>query len=193
MTAFAGMVLTGCSADGPATPDSPSATPSEGAKTGASEQQARVTVRVSGAENYRWEGRQLLRFLREGALGESVNLLSVGAVLPQALDDPRDRFRWAFDLINQYADKPGSYTLERDTGTSEVSSNILLISMRVKDGSKSAVFDWADVERFVEYTELQEPCVVEVGPEATSGTLSCPAVADAKSGQVVAIEAEWEW
>jgi hypothetical protein len=149
---------------------------------------SKVRVEVAGAHQFVWEGEQFVHFTRAGAPGRSVNLLSAGFESPQPLDeDPRQRFRWAFDL-REYADAPGTFSLSGVVGGE--GSSAFVIIMRVTDGSKPAVHDWDEVELFEQYQRLEEPCSLELGEQHRSGELRCPALAE-EGGKTVSLRVTW--
>lgn len=150
---------------------------------------AQVRVEVSGAHTFVWEGKQDILFTRAGRPGNAVNLLSGGFENPQPLDeDPRNRFRWAFDL-REYQDAPGSFNLDGVVGGA--GSSAFVIVMRVLDGSKLAVHDWAEVELFEQYQRLDQPCTLEVGAGHRSGVLRCPALAEAEAEKTLSLSVTW--
>lgn len=163
-----------------------------------------VTVSMTGARALDWEGVQRVHLTRAGGPTRDVNLLTAGFAEPQILPrDPRIRFRWAFDLLNQYADEPATFTIDpipaapsppagAEPAAAPVASNVYLTYMQVAEGSKEkeAVFDWDEVEVYEEYNRLAQPCTVQVADEARSGTLRCPALR-AENGQIVSLTVSW--
>lgn len=152
---------------------------------------AEVTVEGTGAVPFRWEGHQTVHLIRVGRPGMDVNLLSASVELTEQLPEDRAaRFRWGFDLFNVYADRPGTFTFD-GTESAAVKSGVLFVWMRVKDASKEAVFDESELEYLENFTQLRNPCTVEVGEGERTGALRCPEVAN-EDGEVAGFEVRWQ-
>lgn len=153
---------------------------------------AMVKAEGTGAAPFRWEGEQVVSLIRVGDPELSVNIVSAQVRDPQQLtDDPAARFRWGFDLFGDYDDEPGDYTFDGSPTPNGKRSAALLVWMRVKDGSKPAVFSMDEVEFMENFTELREPCTVTLGPLERTGALRCPAVAN-ENGEVAGFTVSWE-
>lgn len=147
---------------------------------------ASVRVHVSGAHDFVWEGSHEVGFVR---MKGDVNFLSGGFEGPQALaEDPRVRFRWAFDLVNQYHDEPSELTIDAPA-PGQTASSAYFTYMEVRDGSKHAVFDWDEVEVYQEFKQV-ETCVLQLGTELQNGELRCPRLRE-DGGQEVAVTIRW--
>ncbi|HWH32314.1 MAG TPA: hypothetical protein VNU01_06545 [Egibacteraceae bacterium] len=156
---------------------------------------AKVHAEGTGAAPFTWDGEQEVVLTRVGGPDIDVNLLSAGFAVPEIVtDDPAHRFRWAFDLLNAYEDQPGTFQITADPVNAQgLKSKAFLIWMKVKDEhkDKEAVFEMDEVEYLKEFNQLQEPCTVEVGPNESSGTLTCTALATAE-GEVAGLTVTWE-
>lgn len=148
-----------------------------------------VRMEVTGDETFTWEGEREVLVTRVGGPDLDVNLYSAGFQAPQQLEDPQNRFRWAFDLLNAY-DGPGTYEIESTPGG--ITSTAFLIYMRVvaDKAAEEAVFEWEDVELYKEYRELVQPCALVVEDDAVSGSLTCPELAT-EDGETVAMSVSW--
>lgn len=151
---------------------------------------ARVSIAVDGAVSFAWEGVEEVQVTRVGAPGLSVNLLSVGFLLPKKLDDPQNRFRWALDLVDTY-EGPGSYQIDPAPDAQGFKDLAFLIYMRVFDGEADTVYSMDEVETYQEFREIRQPCALEVGEGARAGTLSCPELAT-EDGEAVRMTVSWE-
>lgn len=154
---------------------------------------AKVHAEGTGAAVFTWDGEQEITLTRVGGPDIDVNLLSAGFKEPEIVtSDPSLRFRWAFDLLSGYEDKPGTFQLTGDAVNAQgLKNQAFLIWIKVKDPSKKAVFDMADVEFLKEFREIKEPCTVVVGENESTGSLTCPALAS-KDGEVAGITVTWE-
>lgn len=154
---------------------------------------ARVRAEGTGAAVFTWEGEQEIVLTRVGGPNIQVNLLSAGFATPEILPHDRaHRFRWAFDLLNAYEDQPGTFDITGEALNAQgLKSQVFLIWMKVKDPSKDAVFDMAEVEFLKRFDQLQKPCTVEVGENESTGTLRCPALATVE-GEVAGLTVTWE-
>jgi len=166
----------------------------------------RVSVTLAGTRTLAWTGEQTVHITRAGGPGRSVNLLTAGFMEPEILpDDPRTRFRWAFDLINQYADAPGTFTIHKPAEATAApgqsaapaapaaSSAVYLTYMHVKDSAKSKpeILDWEEVEIYEEYRLGDQPCTVEIGASNRTGKLHCPELAGVEHGGKVSLDVQW--
>lgn len=192
------VLVAGCGGNGsgeaePEESPSPSESASESGVDQSRKFQAKVHAEGTGAAEFTWDGQQEIVLTRVGGPDIDVNLLSAGFTMPQVLDSDRAfRFRWAFDLLNAYEDKPATFEITGDAVNAQgLKSSAFLIWMKVKDPSKDVVFDMAEVDFLKEFKELKEPCTVEVGENESTGTLRCPALA-AKDGEVAGLTVTWE-
>lgn len=193
------LVLSGCSSapavtteGGTPTPAStdPAASDTPSFADEQRDEPSRVTVEVTGDVAFTWEAEEMVTVTHVGGPEIPVNLLSAGFLEPKRLDDPQNRFRWAFDLIGAY-DGPGTYEFDGEADNQGIRSVAFLIYMRVEDGEAEAVFDMDEVESLKEYREIVRPCTLEVGEEERSGTLTCPELAT-EDGETVAMTVHWE-
>lgn len=192
-----GLLLAGCGGGKPAV--TPSPTVSEDASPAKSDVDksrkfvARVTAVGTGAAAFTWEGEQEIILTRVGKQGLDVNLLSAGFAIPEVVDNDRSlRFRWAFDLLNAYADEPGTFTIDgAPQGQQGLRSSAFLIFMKVKDPSKDEVFDMKEVEFLKEFNVMKQACTVEVGEGEKTGKLTCPELAT-KEGESAGLTVSWE-
>ena len=193
------LMLVGCGGGKPADPPSETASPTEDASPAKSDVDksrkfvARVTAVGTGAAVFDWEGEQEIILTRVGKSGMDVNLLSAGFALPEIVTSDRSlRFRWAFDLLNAYADQPATFTIDGvPEGQQGLRSSAFLIFMKVKDPSKDAVFDMKDVDFLKEFNQVKQPCTLEVGAGEKTGTLTCPELAT-KDGESAGLTVTWE-
>jgi len=189
----------GCSGDGSAVVDSEQVSAESRAVIEEHSSQRPVSMRVrvesTGAAQFTWEGVRDVLLTRTGESGSEVNLLSVGFDTPEALPErPTDRFRWGIDLLSAYEDKPGTFTITSDPVTSQGIKNVVLfIWMRVvgDKASEAAVFDWEDVVFLERFEEIRQPCTLQVGEQALSGSVTCPELAT-KGGLVSAVTITWQ-
>lgn len=153
---------------------------------------ADITVDVSGAAAFHWQGEDIIVHSRIGKHGAPVNLLSAGVRFPTPTDaGRRDRFRWAFDYVGGYRDEPGTYQFTGDPVNAQgLASNAFLIFLRAKDPTAEAVYDMDEVEFLKEFRETRKPCTLEVGELERTGTLDCPELATA-DGETVSLRASW--
>lgn len=186
------IMTAGC--DASADPPSASTTADQEAEAGMPTVEhfpAHVRVVVSGARSFTWEGREDVHVTRAGAANESVNLLSVGFLQPVKLEtDPASRFRWAFDLLDEYEDRPGAFTITGATKPGGVQSGAFLTFMRVTDATQDIVHDWRQVELLEDYRGVGQPCTVELSEELAQGSLNCPELTD-EQGNAVRVEVDW--
>lgn len=195
--------LAACVADSGARPpqehNSPTVTPTATADPQDTDRNldfdARVTVSVSGEVAIEWAGKLLVNLSRVGGPGQSANVLTVGTWVPEVVGhDPKTRFRWAFDLINTYNDKPGTFLMPGQPTGGGLRNTMLLLYMRVVDDKQGeqAVFKMEDVEMLREHTQIVEPCILEIiSEDARTGRLDCPALR-AKQGGTVHVNIHWQ-
>lgn len=147
---------------------------------------ADVSVLVSGAHHFEWTGRREIGFVRVEA---DVNFLSAGFEAPQPLnDDPRQRFRWGLDLIDQYHDEPAEIIVAAPAA-GQISSAVYFTYMRVRDGARPTVYDWDEVELYQEYKQVDD-CTLRIGDAYGSGTLHCPRLRE-DGGQEIRLTVDW--
>jgi len=157
---------------------------------------ARVTVTVSGDRSFTWQGTETVTLTRVGGPGLQVNLLSAGFVTPvplngQAKGQRTELFRWGFDVVEDYQDSPGVFTIApTKTEESGIASNVVMLYAKLRRDIDVADQD-DDIEVQQLFDTLPEPCTVEVGPNEATGRLSCPAVED-RQGARISLVAEWE-
>lgn len=195
-----GALLSACSGNAsPAASDSPSPSPTQSEDPDVPRVDfshhfpARVRVEATGAANFVWEGEDKMQITRTGGPQYSVNLLSGGFLAPNILpEEPKNRFRWAFDFLSGYADEPGTFTLTGQPANQQgLSDGSLFIWMRVKDGSKEVVYEESELEFMKHFSVLRQPCTLVVGPDERSGSLHCPEVAT-QEGETVGYRVTWE-
>lgn len=151
--------------------------------------EAHVALSVSGEVAIEWTGKLQVNLSRVGGPGQSANVLTVGTWVPEVVGhDPKTRFRWAFDLINTYNDKPGTFLMPgQPAGGGSLRNTMLLLYMRVVDSKQGdqAVFKMEDVEVMREYSQIAQPCTVEIlSEDARTGRLDCPALRAKEAGAV---------
>lgn len=154
---------------------------------------AEVTVEGFGAAPFKWTGEEVVTIAQLGTATTEVTLLSVGFFAPVRIGDGTERFRWAFDLLNTYRDKPGRFQITGAKDKSGTGNMAFLIHMRVKDHAKQleSIERQEDVVFIKRFDEIREPCVVDVGPGADAGTIDCPALAG-PNGEVAGYRASWK-
>lgn len=190
-------LVAGCARDGGGDEPTPSASPSEEGTESSVDQsrtfRAKVHAEGTGASVFTWDGEQEIVLTRVGGPDIDVNLLSAGFKDPEIVtSDPTLRFRWAFDLLSGYEDKPATFQITADPVNAQgLKNQAFLIWMKVKDPSKKAVFEMEEVEFLKEFREIKEPCTVVVGENESTGSLTCPALATA-DGEVAGITVTWE-
>lgn len=194
-----GLVLAGCVGDGerPNADDlaeSPAAesTEEQGDLDRSREFEAVVRAEVTGAATFVWEGRQTVALTRVGAPDLEANMLAAGFLEPQVVDgEPEKRFRWGFELFDQYADEPGTFQITgAAAGEQKLRDAALLVYVVAKDPSKPQLQDWAEVESYQEFNQVRRACTLQIGPAEATGTLECPELASAE-GDTVAIKITW--
>jgi hypothetical protein len=153
---------------------------------------AAVSVKATGAAEFDWETEEILQVTRVGGPHIDANLLSVGFLLPQKTDeDPKNRFRWAFDLLNAYEDEPGTFEISSQAINPQgLRSLAFLIWMRVKDGSIEQAQDESEVEFLERFGEVRQACTVEIGEDVLSGSMACPELAN-DEGETVSLKVSW--
>lgn len=191
--ALALLLLAGC-----ANSSEPDPTSSEQAAEDEDDEYTQVTqvvadmeVEGTGAAPFSWTGEGLLHVTRVGTPEIDVNLLTVGFAEPMVVtNDPRHRFRWSFDLLDDYRDRPGTFTIDDETNESGMHSLAMLLFMRVEDPTKPAVYDMEEVEFLKQFDQLAQPCQVEVGEDVLSGSLTCPELRSAE-GESAGVRLSW--
>lgn len=191
------VLFTGCTRDGGGDEPSPTASSSEEDPANSVDQsrtfRAKVHAEGTGAAVFTWDGEQEIVLTRVGNSSLDVNLLSAGFKDPEIVtSDPSLRFRWAFDLLNGYEDKPGTFQITSEAVNAQgLKNQAFLIWMKVKDPSKEVVYEMEEVEFLKEFREIKEPCTVVVGENESTGSLTCPSLASAE-GEVAGITVTWE-
>ena len=191
------LVAVGCGGNGGGDDPSPSASPSDGAAKSEVDRsrtfRAKVHAEGTGAAVFTWDGEQEVVLTRVGSPDIDVNLLSAGFKDPEILTSDRAfRFRWAFDLLQGYEDKPGTFEITADPVNAQgLKNTAFLIWMKVKDPSKEVVYDMAEVDFLKTFDQLKAPCTVEIGENESTGTLSCPSLATAE-GETAGLTVTWE-
>lgn len=193
---LATLLVAGCSGGGADPRDdvteSPSASEDDDLPVG-QQVEAMVTVDVSGAANFHWQDQEPVSFNRLGSPAGQVNLLQGGFLYVISLPDrPTDRFRWGFDLMGVYDDKPGTFTMPATVGGAaqgQASSGVLFNFLRVKDPSVGdATKD--DLVFFKQFNQLVQPCTLTVSAGHATGVLDCPELASPE-GETIALRVEW--
>lgn len=195
--ALLALLATGCDGERGKADESPSPQP----ETVSDEEQvvrnddlpAHVAVTVSGDQEFSWEGDTTIRVTRAGSLGLAVNLLSAGTVLPQQLEDePRASFRWAYDLVNEFTDEPGTYELRPRQDGDQIASNAFVIFIRAKEEAPLPPRTEEDVEVYLEYNQVKQACMLTIEEgSGDRGSLQCPELATA-DGRTVALQVTWD-
>lgn len=162
---------------------------------------ARLRVSVEGRVSFTYDDRVDLRVvtINDPKLS-SLRFLSVGIEQPKVLPGG-PAFRVAFDLAGAYRGA-GTYELPAvggDRTPASLDPGNLDPSALTQTFSKVYLYYWkrgdptqsprsaASVQAF---ENLLEPCRLEVGTDARSGKLTCPAVAGA-GGETVSLTMEW--
>lgn len=160
--------------------------------TGADEarsERLRVRATVTGAVSFVYDGVQDVQITRVGGPGLNVDVFSMGFMVPVKLEDPKERFRWAFDLLYAY-DGPGRYEFGTEAGRG-FDNIALLIYLRAKDGSVETVHDVEETEAYLQFRDIREPCIVEIGEGQRTGSLHCPQLA-ALDGEIASMTIGWQ-
>lgn len=157
---------------------------------------AHIHVEGHGAAEFVWDGVEKLTVNRVGYPGAEISWLSVGMGLTVPLPtEPRYRFRWSFDIFNQYMDKPGIFQIAPRTGkgATTLGDMATLVWMRVSSDVQDQyqVYDEDKVDFVKTFSEIAMPCMVTVGKTFANGSIVCPELLSA-DGERASYKATWE-
>lgn len=192
----AALMLSGCSSSPDAEPEPTDEATSESSANDVDKSfkmLADLEVTGSGVAAFSWQGREEVQITRVGNPSIDTNLLSAGFLVPVKTDDPQNRFRWAFDLLNAYADEPGTFTIDANPVNEQgLKSLAFLIWLRATEANKDkdALQDMSEVEFLKEFRTILKPCTIVIGEGILSGSIDCPELAT-EDGEVAGMKVAW--
>ena len=149
-----------------------------------------LEVRATGANEVRFEQRTAVRIVTFRPEKRDLSLLSVGIEGFQPLADG-SQFRFALDVAGRY-DGPGRYTIAPPAASgAKVGSdlsNALLMLVQLKD--PKAPLSASNVAGALRFDRPSSACTVELEPDRSSGSLTCPELAD-QTGKTVNLRVHW--
>ncbi|MGH3442812.1 MAG: hypothetical protein ACRDUY_12365 [Nitriliruptorales bacterium] len=160
---------------------------------------AHVRVDVEGAASFSWEEEiDDLRVVTSFDVPDrSLRLLSVGLLDVVALGDGQ-LFRAAFDLVgSSYVGDGGTFEIPAGVDAADATeaasivsglSNAFLVLVQLEDPAGEVTRENLGAVR--EFRTALEPCALEVAAGERSGSLDCPALADA-DGEPVHLRLSW--